>query len=198
MRILQTGLTHIDGSRASPGFTLFSPLWDAKTFIVDMQGNVVHEWDLPGLPGGYARLLPNGNLFVATGTDTGPEFKGGAQGGLMQELDWNGNVVNEYVDHFQHHDCYRLPNGHTLYTAWERMPEEHARRVRGGRAGSAPENGMYSDVVREADAEGGRHRVAGAGHALHGNVRTLVHPILPALNLYQRVHCCNRTPNSGG
>lgn len=154
MRILQTGLIHIDSSRATPGFTLFSPLWDAKTFIVDMQGNVVHEWDLPGCPGGYARLLPNGNLFVSTETETGPEFKGGAQGGLMQELDWDGNVVNEYVDHFQHHDCWRLPNGHTLYAAWERMPEEHARRVRGGQPGSAPENGMYSDVVREADAAG--------------------------------------------
>ncbi len=154
MRILQSGLTHLDRARATPGFTLFSPLWGAKTFLLDMDGRVVHEWDLPANPAGYARLLPNGNLFVSTKTDPGPDFPGGAQGGLMRELDWNGGVVNEYVDHFQHHDCRRLPNGHTLYAAWERMPEEHARRVRGGRPGSTPETGMHCDVVREADADG--------------------------------------------
>ena len=154
MRILQTGLTHIDESRATPGFTLFSPIWGTNTYLIDMQGRVAHQWDLPASPGGYARLLPNGNLFVSTLTETGPEFSGGAQGGLMQELDWHGNVINEFVDHFQHHDCRRLPNGHTVYAAWERMPEEHAARVRGGRAGAKPEFGMYADVVREVDAAG--------------------------------------------
>ena len=66
MRILQTGLTHIDESRATPGFTLFSPIWGANAYLVDMRGRVAHHWDLPATPGGYARLLPNGNLFVST------------------------------------------------------------------------------------------------------------------------------------
>ena len=154
MRILQTGLTHIDENRAQPGFTLFSPLWGRTTYILDMRGEIVHQWDLPANPGGYARLLPNGNLFVSTQTDTGPPFGGGAQGGLMQELDWDGSVLNEFVDHFQHHDLHRLPNGHTIYAAWEEMPQEHARRVRGGRPSSRPETGMFSDVVREVDSSG--------------------------------------------
>lgn len=154
MRILQTGLTHIDEAKATPGFTLYSPLWGNKTFILNMQGDVVHQWDLPANPGGYARLLPNGNLFVSTKTEEGPKFPGGAQGGLMQELDWDGNIVNEYTDHFQHHDAWRLPNGHTLYAAWEEMPEEYAKRVKGGRPNSTPPFGMYSDVVREVDADG--------------------------------------------
>lgn len=153
MRILQTGVTHMD-ARATPGFTLFSPLWGTTTFLIDMDGRVVHEWDLPANPAGYARLLPNGNLFVSTKTEPGPSFPGGAQGGLMRELDWDGAVVNEYVDDFQHHDFHRLPNGHTLYAAWEEMPAEHAGRVRGGRPGPVPGGGMYCDVVREADAGG--------------------------------------------
>ncbi len=154
MRILQTGVTHIEEARAMPGFTLFSPLWAPDTYLLDMQGNVVHSWALRSSPGGYARLLPNGNLFVSTQTEAGPSFRGGAQGGLMQELDWDGNVVNEFVDDFQHHDCRRLPNGHTVYTAWEAMPDEQARRIRGGRPDSFPEDGMMSDVVREVDTEG--------------------------------------------
>ena len=154
MRLLQTGLTYSDQAKATPGFTLFSPLFGTAAYLVDMEGTVRHQWELPSIPGGYARLLPNGNLFVATQTDVGPPFKGGAQGGLMQELDWSGAVVNELVDHFQHHDCRRLPNGHTIYAAWEPMPAEDAARVRGGAPGSKPEEGMLSDVVREVDDRG--------------------------------------------
>ncbi len=156
MRILQTGLTHFDEARATPGFTLFSPLWGRNTYLLDMRGEVVHRWDLPAGLGGYARLLPNGNLFVSINTPTGPGFSGGAQGGRLLELDWNGKVVNAFVDDFQHHDAWRLANGHTIYAAWEKMPEEHAARVRGGRAGTQPPEGMYSDVVREVDAAGNR------------------------------------------
>ena len=52
MRILQTGVTHFDPDRATPGFTLFSPLWGHETLILDMRGEVVHRWDFPvGLGG---------------------------------------------------------------------------------------------------------------------------------------------------
>ena len=154
MRILQTGVTHSDPARATPGFTLFSPLWGSETLILDMQGEVVHRWEMPTTLGGYGRLMPNGNLFVSVNTPTRPRFSGGAQGGRMLELDWDGAVVNEFVDDFQHHDCWRLPNGHTLYASWEEMPAERAALVRGGIAGSDDPEGMYSDVVREVDAEG--------------------------------------------
>ena len=154
MRILQTGVTHFDPDRATPGFTLFSPLWGSETLILDMRGEVVHRWEFPVMLGGYGRLLPNGNLFVAVSTPTRPRFPGGAQGGRMLEVDWDGNVVNEVVDDFQHHDCHRLPNGHTLYASWEDMPEERAALVRGGAPGSDDPEGMYSDVVREVDADG--------------------------------------------
>ena len=154
MRILQTGVTHSDPARATPGFTLFSPLWGNETLILDMRGEVVHRWEFPVMLGGYGRLLPNGNLFVAVTTPDRPRFAGGAQGGKMMEVDWDGNIVNELVDDFQHHDCHRLPNGHTLYASWEDMPEERAALVRGGAPGSDDPEGMYSDVVREVDAAG--------------------------------------------
>ena len=34
---------------ATEGFTLYSPLWRPKTFLLNMDGEVVHEWDLETL-----------------------------------------------------------------------------------------------------------------------------------------------------
>ncbi|MBT4939686.1 MAG: aryl sulfotransferase [Rhodospirillaceae bacterium] len=154
MRILQTGITLNDEAQATEGYTLFSPLWGRETYLIDMAGNVVHQWELPGAPAGYARLLPNGNLFYAAQSEGGPSFPGGAQGGLMREVDWDGNVINEIVDPMQHHDARRLENGNTLYAGWEDMPEERAVLVTGGIPDSFPEDGMYNDYVREVDSDG--------------------------------------------
>ena len=81
MRPRSFGVRVNNQEKATQGFTLYSPLWDKKTSLINMDGDVVHEWDLPGNPGGYARLLPNGNLFYSAYTDGGPPFKGGAKGG---------------------------------------------------------------------------------------------------------------------
>lgn len=153
MRPRQFGLRVYEPG-ATEGFTLYSPSWRPKTFLLNMKGEVVHEWDLPGHPGGYAYLLPNGNLFYAAATDSGPPFKGGASGGLMREVDWNGNVILEYQDDWQHHDCRRLNNGNILYAGWEIMPEEAAKRVQGGIPGTELPEGMINDFVREVTPEG--------------------------------------------
>ncbi|MFM9883612.1 MAG: arylsulfotransferase family protein, partial [Burkholderiales bacterium] len=78
------------------------------------------------------------------------------KGGHFREYDWEGNVVWEYVDHGQHHDFRRLPNGNTVYLGWEPMPEDRARRVLGGVPGSESAKGgkIYNDYLREVDAAG--------------------------------------------
>ena len=45
MRYLQRGLTHRDPHRATPGFTLFTPLRNSTAYIVNMAGEIVHQWD---------------------------------------------------------------------------------------------------------------------------------------------------------
>ncbi|MBD46607.1 MAG: aryl sulfotransferase, partial [Rhodospirillaceae bacterium] len=92
MRPRNFGL-RVSEPEATKGFTLYSPLWRPNTYLLNMAGEVVHEWELPGNPGGYSRLLPNGNLFYGSATEGGPPFKGGASGGLMREVDWGGNVI---------------------------------------------------------------------------------------------------------
>ena len=65
MRCIKTGLIEYDRSRATNGYTLFSPINAHTTYLIDMEGEVVHEWELPLPPGNYAYLLANGNLLVA-------------------------------------------------------------------------------------------------------------------------------------
>ena len=153
MRPRNFGL-RVSEPEATEGFTLYSPLWRPNTYLLDMAGKVVHEWKLPGNPGGYSRLLPNGNLFYGSATEGGPPFKGGASGGLMREVDWDGNVIMEYRDDWQHHDCRRLENGNVLYAGWELMPEEAAKRVQGGMPGTELPDGMFNDFFREVTPEG--------------------------------------------
>ena len=76
------------------------------------------------------------------------------RGGLIREVDWDGNVVWEHRDGLQHHDMRRLPNGNTVYLAWELVSEENASRVRGGVPESEHPNGIYGELVREVSPGG--------------------------------------------
>jgi hypothetical protein len=91
MRYLQRGLTANERGSAWPGFTLFSPQYMNKTVIVNMTGEVVHEWTLPSHPGAYGYLLNNGNLLVSTLARGGPDGKA-ALCGMSLELDLHGRV----------------------------------------------------------------------------------------------------------
>ena len=147
------GLISHNAEKAFSGYTIFSPLGRRSTFLIDMKGSVVHEWKLPAMAGNYAYLLPNGNLLAAQRTNDGPIDLPG-KGGKLIEMDWDGNILWEFTDHFQNHDFRRLKNGNTVYAAWEVMPVEAAIRVQGGRAGTEHKNGIYGDVVREIDPDG--------------------------------------------
>ena len=153
MDYVKTGLLHYDRDRATPGFTLYSPTSQHNTYIVNMEGEAVHEWDLPYPPGNYAYLLENGNLFRALRTPEGPKGMA-AKGGLIQEVDWDGNVVWEYIDHHQHHDFRQLPNGNLIYLGWELLTEEAVKRVQGGLPGSDHGGQIWGDYIREVDRDG--------------------------------------------
>ena len=148
-----TGLIQYNQDKATPGFTLFTPLGDCHTYLINMHGEIVHEWDLPNHPGNYAQLLENGNLLVAVDTDEGPTGLS-AKGGHIIEMDWDGNTLWEHYDPFQHHDFRRLPNGNTIYLAWEHLDEKTAARIKGGLPGTEREEGFFGDAIREVNPDG--------------------------------------------
>jgi hypothetical protein len=143
---------HDTGS--SDGYTLYGPLNTSDTFLVDMNGEVVHHWPNTARPGNSAYLLPNGQL-LRTEKSTRPEFKlGRGRGGVIEEVDPDGTVAwrLEFVsdEHLQHHDIEPLPNGNILLLAWERHSNDEAIAV-----GRAPEllrsHTFWSEMVVEID-----------------------------------------------
>ncbi len=154
MKHTTVGLIHSDQSRACPGVTILSPLDGKATYLIGMQGEVLHHWRYPIKTGNYAYLLLNGNLLWSGETEVGPR-PGGGKGGLLREYDWDGNIIWEHHDDNQHHDFQRLKNGNTLYIGWEKMPKEAQARMVGAEAGSEDEDGLtWSDYLREVDQKG--------------------------------------------
>lgn len=135
MRILQTGVTLHMPNKSTPGYTLVSPLFLPHVYLINMDGEVVHEWTLVSNQGCVAEMLENGNLLVCEESGEVCSLTHG-RGGLIREYDWDSNLVWEHIDHTQHHDVQRLANGNTLYIGWELMPDESAIRVRGGLPGT--------------------------------------------------------------
>ena len=153
MRYESLGVLKIVPEKVSPGYTLVPTFRGRVVHLIDIDGTEVHKWDLPGRLGSLAYLLPNGNLLCSTVTDDGPPVRQ-AKGGHLYELDWSGGVVWDYVDHSQHHDLRRLPNGNTIYLGWRAMSDTAAARVRGGIAGMEKEGKIYEDYVREVSPKG--------------------------------------------
>jgi outer membrane protein assembly factor BamB len=153
MLVQKHGVTHFDREKATPGYTLYSRNMSTNVWLIDMEGNVVHEWETTGGTTNFNYLTPNGNLFVIERITEGPKVVSG-KSGRMREYDWDGNVVWEHIDDHQHHDARRLENGHAVYIAWHEFSDEEAARVKGGRPGTEIDGKIYGEVIREVDAEG--------------------------------------------
>jgi len=171
--VYPTGTTLYDPDKAFNGYTLFSPLgakgkavkpYDspATMYLLDMNGNVVHTWKLPFSPGLHGVLLRNGHLLVGGRTTESPPGRpgvgkyamGGASGWLF-ELDWDGNIVFQYKDLNMHHDFDKLPNGNYIYIAWEKVPKNLQKKVRGGQKGTEHKDGtMFNDYFVEINPKG--------------------------------------------
>ncbi|MBN2418645.1 MAG: aryl-sulfate sulfotransferase [Deltaproteobacteria bacterium] len=161
-----TGVLKYDKEKSYGGYTLFAPMVNCKTtYLIDMEGNVVHKWESEYTPGAYAMLLPNGNLLRGGVMNKKPAAIGGA-GGIVQEIDWDGNVVWEYKinsdTEIQHHCFTRMPNGNTLILAWEAMSIDEAI-AKGRDPKTIPlevydmnqyHNEFWVDFVREVDKKG--------------------------------------------
>ncbi len=85
--------------------------------LIDMNGNVIHSWQVEPFFNKRSRLLPTGNLVTV---------------GLNQtiiEYDWDGNVVWTHEGIGSMNDMRILPNGHRLLLAHEPMPAEFQAQV---------------------------------------------------------------------
>ena len=98
---VEAGIGYADTVRAFGGFNLCASLVAPRAFLLDMKGNVVHEWnkDLdPGYPWEFVRLCRNGDLLVSI------------QDRKLARLDWNSRI--KWMRRLRcHHDLSEAPNG---------------------------------------------------------------------------------------
>jgi hypothetical protein len=138
---------------ALPGYTLIAPLSSNTIYLVDMEGRVVHRWDTKYSPGSEI-FLDDGHLLRCSQEPNFPKFNSGGACGRIQELDWDGNVVWDYLlaadDRMQHHDLERLPDGNVLL-----IVEHEKSRADAVAAGRAPagiaKGGMWAESIVEIE-----------------------------------------------
>jgi hypothetical protein len=152
-----TGLIAHDPALSFGGYTLIAPQTaGGKVYLVDIHGQVAHQWQMPVRPGRHAVILGNGNLGYNGSHPHSPDRYAAWSmwhGGDFSEVTPDGEVVWHYEDPAHHHDARWLANGHLLYAACEPVPAGFAARVPGGTAHGSDET-MYGDVIREVDRAG--------------------------------------------
>ncbi len=143
--------------KASPGYTLIAPFGGQQTFLIDLDGKVVHSWESTRKPSQAAYLLDDGGLLRTVKIPNATfNVKGGPAGGI-QKFNWDGELIWEYFisnEHMlSHHDVEPLPNGNVLVVAWEVKTRDEAIA-----AGRDPEktavNGVWPEVVLEVQPTG--------------------------------------------
>ena len=137
---------------AYQGYTLLSPLQSRTTFLIDMNGRVVHSWVTDSTPASIAYLLDNGNLLRAGALANSPVGQVAGGGGRIQEIAWDGQLVWDFTyssaTSIPHHDFTRLPNGNVLLIVQDRKSADEA--IAAGRIpASVPETGVHADSLIE-------------------------------------------------
>jgi hypothetical protein len=87
--VYPTGTTIYDPERSFSGFTVLSPLGEQAVVVIDMNGNVVKQWEgYVNSAGGPARILPGGQVIGAVGSNP-PKQESLA----LEQRDFDGNVI---------------------------------------------------------------------------------------------------------
>jgi hypothetical protein len=153
------GLRAVDHDRAYRGFTLFAPQsGSGKVYLIDIDGEVVHTWQMPYPPGNYGYLTERGTLFYnGKVTEDSNRFisRQPWKGGAALEADWNGRVLWELRHPDHHHDGIRLRNGNVLLLCLSPLPKDVVPKITGGIPGTDHKGEMYADYLVEMTTDGG-------------------------------------------
>jgi hypothetical protein len=103
------------------GFALYNKAGENTTYLIDEGQQIAHTWNMSSECNYTVQLKRNGNLIRGI-KNNGNTLNGAAEGGKVQEVDPQGNIVWDYTyssaDYLSHHDL-TLVNDNVLITAWE-------------------------------------------------------------------------------
>ncbi|MFM9944982.1 MAG: aryl-sulfate sulfotransferase [Bacteroidia bacterium] len=146
---------HLAGS-TEEGYVLFAPLLCKTTYLIDKCGKQVHSWKSNFNPGLSCYLLPDGSL-LRTGIAQDTFFEQGGKGGVIEKINWSGNVIWSYMlsndSLAQHHDIFPMENGNILIVAWHGLTESEAL-AKGRKKGSFDGPKLWSERILEIKPTG--------------------------------------------
>lgn len=149
------GLQQKNAGSLDDGYVLFAPNTSTTTYLIDKCGKQVKSWPSTYKPGQSCYILPDGTL-LRTGNTNNTTFTAGGTGGIIQKIDWNGNVTWSYTVSdalkCQHHDVKVLPNGNILIIAWEL--KTNAEAIAAGRNPLLIPTTIWSEQIIEVQPTG--------------------------------------------
>lgn len=108
-----------DPETPDAGYTLFAPLGQGGTYLIDEEGAVVQSWQSDYSPGLSAYLLPDSTLLRTASL----ERINNGTGGRIERFDWDGDLIWEFDyrgdEYLLHHDIEMLSSGNILAIARE-------------------------------------------------------------------------------
>jgi outer membrane protein assembly factor BamB len=157
----KTGVTILDIHQVEPGYVLYTPLLGdpsqgtaTVTYLINVYGEVVKSWPMAVGAGQYAQLLADGTLIYAGQSEKEIVVPPG-DGGLLQIIDWDGEVLWSYENDFLHHDMEMLPDGNIAALIYSLVPDGMVAEIQGGLPGTELEDGsIWGDSIIEVDPDG--------------------------------------------
>ena len=149
LRQLSNDVKIYNEEKVYKGYTLFAPHYGNIAWLIDMNGNIVHRWQMENPPRINTELLPNGNLiWLGRGKKAIKELAGGAS--ELIEVNWEGNEVWRLDDPKMHHDFAIQENGNILILRFCDIPKKIQKNIKGGVPGTEMPDGTIVGVqVRE-------------------------------------------------
>ena len=137
-----------DESRVYKGYTLYSPMYGNYAWLIDMNGNIVHNWEMKIPTSNHCRFTPQGTLFWhGRGPDANQELQ--SNGTELVEVDWNGKELWRYDDDYLNHDFVILENGNILLLRYCDIPKDIQKKIKGGVPGTEINGKIYGISIHE-------------------------------------------------
>lgn len=141
-------------SQSYDGYTLYFPQNGTKAYLIDLAGNNYHTWTFgSNQKTCYSSYLLPGGVLLRSVNKQGNYFNGGPISGEVQKVDWNGNVIWDFVystqEYCTHHDIHPMPNGNVLLISYERKSASEVVQ-----AGCAQSLEMWPDKIVEIQPSG--------------------------------------------
>lgn len=135
-------------------YTFYSIQNSTSAQLIDTNGSTYHTWTFSSSARtGYSSYLLPGGTIVRTVARQGNSFNGGGICGQVQKVDWDGNVIWNYIcsttTYCSHHDIHPMPNGNVLLIVYELKSSSEVTA-----AGCKWAHTMWPDMILEVQPSG--------------------------------------------